>query len=66
MQQLFQVTTSYFCCGLVVDGDRVVDAAPIMAWAKNKTRDFVRAWVAKKHGTIKFVCNEEKWNADRK
>jgi hypothetical protein len=54
--QLFQVTTDYFCCGLVTEGDVVIDAAPIMSWAVGKKRAEIRNWVAKKKGMVKFVC----------
>jgi hypothetical protein len=57
--QLFQVTTDYFCCGLVTEGDVVVDAAPIMSWAKGKCRVEIRQWVARRKGTIKYVCTLE-------
>jgi len=58
--EMFQVTTSYFCCGLVVRGDVVTDdVAPIMSWTVGKCRAEIRKWIAKKGGTIKFVSSWE-------
>lgn len=54
-EQLFQVTTGYFCCGLVVQGDRVIEAAPIMRWAVNRTLVSIRGWVRAKNGSMAEV-----------
>lgn len=54
-EQLFQVTTGYFCCGLVVQGDRVIEAAPIMRWAVNRTLVSIRGWVHAKNGSMAEV-----------
>lgn len=58
MKQLYQVQTSYFTCEIATgdeDGmavQRVVEAAPIMAWAIGKPLSQIIAWVEKKHGKI--------------
>ena len=48
MTQLIQITTSYFCCGIVVTDNICVDAAPIMKWAIGKSWDYIRGWVEDK------------------
>lgn len=61
-EQLYQVKTHYFACGLVVDVLaqrvgilRVSDAAPIMKWAVGKPLLQVADWVRRKGGTIERV-----------
>lgn len=58
-EQLFQVTASYFCCGLVVRDDKVIEAAPIMRWAVNRTLVSIREWVQAKNGSIAEVKRME-------
>jgi hypothetical protein len=59
---LNQVTTGYFCCGIVIDEERRVctDAAPIMQWAVGKHADVIRPWLKKKKAKVVFVCREDK------
>jgi len=47
---LVWVRAPHFCCGLRVDGEtgRVVDAAPIVKWARGKTWGYVSGYLAKK------------------
>lgn len=52
---LYQVTLPYACFGLEVAGGRVVRVAPIAGWMLGKGGIEVRAWVARKHGTIELV-----------
>lgn len=33
-----------FTAGLVIEGDRCIDAAPILRWCIGKRRDYLRAW----------------------
>jgi hypothetical protein len=62
MKELWQITTSYFCCGILIKKGVCVDAAPIMGWAKGKTLGEIKAWVLKKKGTIELVNIEEESN----
>ena len=55
MTKTYQVTTSYFCCGIIVQDGKVLRAAPIMKWAVEKDFDFVKYWVVKKGGTIELL-----------
>lgn len=45
---LVQVTAPHFCAGLVLEDDRVIDAAPILRWAIGKGRDELRAQLQQK------------------
>lgn len=50
MTQLIRITTSYFCCGIVVKDNFCIEAAPIMRWAVGKDWDTIRLWVETKGG----------------
>lgn len=50
--RLLQVDVGYACFGVVVEGGKVVDAAPIGRWMIGKDEGVVRAWVAQKGGRI--------------
>ena len=52
---LFQVTAPHFCAGLVVDGDRVVRAAPILRWTVGKNRAYLREYFTRKGWRVEFV-----------
>ena len=43
-----QVTTPHFCAGLVFQGLTCTEAAPILHWAVNKDRDWLRAYFKRK------------------
>lgn len=45
----------HYVCGVLADGGRIVEAAPIVAWAKPKGLSFLQGWVRKKGGTMMFV-----------
>lgn len=50
--ELFQVTTGYFCAGIVVKNGRVVEAAPILRWSIGKPIGAVVAWAESKGGEV--------------
>lgn len=52
MRQLCQVTLYYACYGIVVDDDRIVEAAPIARWAVGKPFAEFVAWVRRKGGRV--------------
>lgn len=52
---LAQITSSYFCVGIVPVNDRVTEAAPIVWWMVGKTRDQVRAHCVAKGWTVLVV-----------
>jgi hypothetical protein len=59
-EELYQVKTAYFCCGITTVpfsrvGPIVNEAAPIMAWSKGKTLNAVIKWVGSKGGSVKRV-----------
>lgn len=47
-ETLVRITAPHFCAGLVMVGDRCTEAAPILAWAVGKGRDFLRSYFAGK------------------
>ncbi len=51
-RQLWRVVAPHFVAGLVTDGDVVVSAPPILAWAKGKTRAVLRRYFARKGWTV--------------
>lgn len=55
MKQLYQITLSYLCAGIIVEDDYVIKAAPILKWMVGKTIYKVEFWVYKKNGTINNV-----------
>lgn len=65
MERLYQVTTSYFCCGVIVSDDNpeerpiVTATAPIMYWAVGKSWGDVRRWILGKKGKIQLVGNDK-------
>lgn len=55
---LAQITTPgrrCFCAGIVLRGDTVQDAAPIVAYMVGWTRDRVRSYVTKRGWSIRVV-----------
>jgi hypothetical protein len=46
--RLIIVSTSYYCCGVIIDGNNiVVEAAPIVAWMKGK--NIITLYESNKH-----------------
>lgn len=37
MESLYQITTNYFCAGLIVKDNIVIKSAPILNWTISKT-----------------------------
>ncbi len=55
---LYQVTTNYFCCGIITDdNDLIIDVAPIMYWSIGKRFEDIRWWISSKNGTVR-LCQE--------
>ena len=52
---LYQVDVGYACGGIVMDGDRCVDTAPIFGWMRGKNRTEIRRWLKKKGAKVKEV-----------
>jgi len=56
-QELYQATLPHFCCGFLVENQKIVDAAPIMRWAVGKSlAEFVR-WARGKGGKVERVLS---------
>lgn len=56
MDGLYKITLPYACCGLVVAGGRVIDAAPIVGWMVGRTLATVMLWIRKKQGRIEWIA----------
>ena len=54
-ETLLQITAPHFCAGLVVEADRVVQAAPILRWMLGKPEDLVR-WHCQRKGWAVTTC----------
>lgn len=52
---LIQVDLPHLCAGVVAKGERIVRAAPILAWSAGKTPQELAAWVTGKGGRISVV-----------
>ena len=46
--QLYQVTSPYFCAGLVTKGGQIVMAAPILRWAIGRTIGYMQNYCQRK------------------
>jgi hypothetical protein len=53
------VSLPYATFGILVDGGKVIDAAPIANWMKGKDTHSIREWINKKNGTWKVLKGEE-------
>lgn len=49
---LYVIDVGYFCAAVVVQGETVIDAAPILAWAVGKPADTVFSWAQRKRGRV--------------
>lgn len=53
--ELYQVATSSYVAGIMVQDGRVVKAAPILRWAIGRTLEELRGRVGKQGGTVVVV-----------
>lgn len=53
MQMLYRVELSYAVFGIVCEGNKITEAAPIGRWMVGKPFLFVCEWIGRKGGTIK-------------
>lgn len=49
---LYQATTKYFCVGLLIEGEIIIEAAPIIRWSVNKRISTFRRWVENRDGKL--------------
>lgn len=52
---LAQITARHFCCGLVLESDRVTVAAPIVGYMRGWSRERVRGYCAEKGWRVAVV-----------
>ena len=55
---MIQITTRYFCAGVVVENNRVIRAAPILAWAIGGEWPVLRRWVLARSGRVEVVSTD--------
>jgi hypothetical protein len=55
MSDLYRVTLSYACYGVVVRDGQIIEAAPIARWSVGKPLAQFAAWVRKKGGKLEVV-----------
>lgn len=58
-ETLAQITSHYFCCGILLREDIVVDAAPIVGYMRGWTRGRVRAYVEKKRWAVSVIVEKQ-------
>lgn len=59
-EALWQISAPHFCAGLIVVGDKVKDAAPILKWSIGKDWPWVRDYCKSKKWSGKRVTQQEK------
>jgi hypothetical protein len=52
MADLYQATTYYFCCGVLVSNDTITDTGPILNWAIGLPLWKLKRWLKSKNGTL--------------
>jgi hypothetical protein len=52
---LIQVDLPHLCAGVVAKGEKIVQAAPILAWSVGKSPQELAAWTLKQGGRITVV-----------
>lgn len=55
MSELVRVVAPHFVAGLIVDGDRCVEAAPILRWAVGKRRAELRAYFKRRRWSARII-----------
>jgi hypothetical protein len=56
-KEMFRVEAPHFTAGIIMQGERVTNAPPILAWAKSRTRTQLRKYFAKKGWRVTYVQN---------
>jgi hypothetical protein len=55
MRQLYQITLTDICAGIIVEDGIIVQTAPVLAWMRLKRMETIGRWVQSHHGTITRV-----------
>lgn len=55
---LIRVVAPHFVAGMVMEGDVVKEAAPILAWATGKERSYLRGYFSRK-GWIATIIDKK-------
>jgi hypothetical protein len=63
-EALIQIAAPHFCAGAVLTGDRVTDAAPILAWMRGGSLDQVRAYCRNKRYLLTILHADGSWEFD--
>jgi len=51
-ETIYQVQLPYATCGIIANGNKITEAAPLVRWMIGKTVAEVRAWVERKGGKL--------------
>jgi hypothetical protein len=51
---LIQITTTYFCAGIIAKNNIIIKAAPILKWTIGKDVIFVKNYFSKKKVLLKW------------
>lgn len=62
---LIQVTAPHFCAGLVTDGERITEAAPILRWALRKRWPDTVLYFRKKGWKLEWVDENDRQDGSR-
>jgi hypothetical protein len=54
-EELYQITLSYACGGVVIQNNLVIRTAPIFNWMLGKDLNEIKNWVCKKKGQINKI-----------
>jgi len=61
-RNLVWVRAPHFTAGLTIDGDRIVEAAPILRWTLSKTWRFVRRYFSNKGYEVVVMADPSEVN----
>ena len=45
---MWQITSPYYCAGIIFEGEFCVSAAPILKWARGKSKTYLYKYFLKK------------------
>ena len=61
MEQLYQITSSYFCAGIITKNKIIIKAAPIIKWTVGKSISEIIIHCTKKDWKISCIFNHSTW-----
>jgi hypothetical protein len=55
--KLYQITAKHFCAGVIVEEDKIIKAAPILAWSIGKSWRWFDAYCTRRMDWKVVNCN---------